>query len=389
MEFKTNYPYVFVHGMFGYGPGSRVNDIAPYFGLLGGSITKRLTENGVESYAAAVGPYSSAWDRACELYAQLTGTRVDYGKAHSERFGHKRYGRTYDKPLFEGWGQPMVNGQIKKVNFVGHSFGGATTRLLITLLAEGSEAERAVTDPSDISPLFTGGKVDWVYSESTYVAPHNGMTLFSAMGSYEKYFRYLIYGVGHFFDGSSLPKFYDFKFDQWSLTSEPDSKTPPPIDFERVKELANSKDNIFYDLSIEGAKELNSHIKCYPGVYYFSYTGSRTHAGITGNYRPNKNMFLIFKLSALLIGSYKEDAIRDLVLEPEWLENDGIINTASGEAPQNELSTDFAMVDQIKTGIWYKMGKMDMDHLTFCGWGISKKDITNFYYNHAAEINSL
>ncbi len=100
-------------------------------------------------------------------------------------------------------------------------------------------------------------------------------------------------------------------------------------------------------------------------------------------------MFLIFKLSALLIGSYKEDAIRDLVLEPEWLENDGIINTASGEAPQNELSTDFAMVDQIKTGIWYKMGKMDMDHLTFCGWGISKKDITNFYYNHAAEINSL
>ncbi|MDD6808246.1 MAG: hypothetical protein PUD72_07380 [Oscillospiraceae bacterium] len=389
MDFKTNYPYVFVHGMFGYGPGSIVYDYAPYFGLLGGSITKKLTEKGIEAYDAAVGPYSSAWDRACELYAQLMGTRVDYGKAHSERFGHERFGRTYESPLFEGWGQPMENGQIKKVNFVGHSFGGATTRLLISLLAEGCEAERMATDPSDISPLFTGGKLDWVYSESTYVAPHNGMTLFRSLGAYEKKFKKLIYTVGNILDGTFIPKFYDFKFDQWGLTSNPYSTIPQEKNPERVMELVNSKDNIFYDLSLEGAKELNTHIKCYPGVYYFSYTGSRTHPGITGNHKPNKNMFPIFKLTALLIGAYKEDAIYDIVLDKEWLENDGIINTVSGEAPEFELSTDFSMVDKLKTGIWYKMGKMDMDHLSFCGWGISKNDITEFYYKHAVGINNL
>jgi len=35
------------------------------------------------AYAASVAPNGSAWDRACELYAQLSGTRVDYGKAHT------------------------------------------------------------------------------------------------------------------------------------------------------------------------------------------------------------------------------------------------------------------------------------------------------------------
>ena len=51
-----------------------------------------LNEKGIEAYAPAVGPLSSAWDRACELYAQLMGTRVDYGEAHSKMHGHNRYG---------------------------------------------------------------------------------------------------------------------------------------------------------------------------------------------------------------------------------------------------------------------------------------------------------
>ena len=54
----------------------------------------------------------SAWDRTCELYAQLTGTRVDYGKAHAEKYGHARYGRTYEKPLFPGWGEPDADGWV-------------------------------------------------------------------------------------------------------------------------------------------------------------------------------------------------------------------------------------------------------------------------------------
>ena len=46
--------------------------------------------------------FFGAWDRACELYARLTGTTVDYGIAHSAEKGHDRFGITYNEPLFEG-----------------------------------------------------------------------------------------------------------------------------------------------------------------------------------------------------------------------------------------------------------------------------------------------
>ena len=107
-----------------------------------------MTSKGYESYAASVGPLSSAWDRACELYAQLTGTTVDYGAAHAAEYGHARYGATYDKPLFAGWSAS------KKINLVGHSFGGATIRLFLDILADGSAAEQAAAKAAgtEVSP---------------------------------------------------------------------------------------------------------------------------------------------------------------------------------------------------------------------------------------------
>ena len=41
--------------------------------------------------------YFCAWDRACELYAQLNGLVTDYGAGHFARCGHLRYGRDYTK----------------------------------------------------------------------------------------------------------------------------------------------------------------------------------------------------------------------------------------------------------------------------------------------------
>ena len=68
-------------------------------------------------------PYGSAWDRACELYAQLYGERVDYGCRHSERYGHERFGRDYsDCPLIR-------NPKDAMLVLIGHSFGGTTARV--------------------------------------------------------------------------------------------------------------------------------------------------------------------------------------------------------------------------------------------------------------------
>ena len=156
------YPTIYVHGLMGWGEHDQIYAVTPYWGLTS-DLMPYLTGKGYESYAASVGPLSSAWDRACELYAQLTGTTVDYGAAHAAEYGHARYGVTYDKPLFEGWSAD------KKINLVGHSFGGATIRLFLDILADGSAEEQAAAKAAgtEVSPFFQGGKADWVYSLTT------------------------------------------------------------------------------------------------------------------------------------------------------------------------------------------------------------------------------
>ena len=80
---------MFVHGLSGWGSYDARYQVMPYWGMFGGDLIKYLNGEGFPSYAASVAPEGSAWDRACELYAQLTGTVTDYGKAHSEQYGHQ------------------------------------------------------------------------------------------------------------------------------------------------------------------------------------------------------------------------------------------------------------------------------------------------------------
>lgn len=87
----SRYEYVFVHGLSDWGSYDEAYKTIPYWGMLGGDLMKYLNREGYSSYAASVAPDGSAWDRACELYAQLAGTVVDYGKAHSEKCGHERF----------------------------------------------------------------------------------------------------------------------------------------------------------------------------------------------------------------------------------------------------------------------------------------------------------
>lgn len=99
-----NYSYIFVHGLMGWGSYDFYYPIMPYWGMFGGDLMKYLNNSGFECYAASVAGTDSAWDRACELYAQLTGTVTDYGKAHSEKYGHDRYGKDFTgKALIDEW----------------------------------------------------------------------------------------------------------------------------------------------------------------------------------------------------------------------------------------------------------------------------------------------
>ena len=55
--------FIFVHGLSGWGSYDAHYSRMPF-----------LREKGYACYAASVSPGGSAWDRACELYAQLAGT---------------------------------------------------------------------------------------------------------------------------------------------------------------------------------------------------------------------------------------------------------------------------------------------------------------------------
>jgi triacylglycerol lipase len=136
----NNYPIVLINGFAGWG-----RDEVLGYKYWGGfeDLEQVMTKSGYKTYTATVSPFSSNWDRACELYAYIKGGTVDYGAAHSSKYGHARYGRTYPG-LYPNWGI-TVNNKINKVHLVGHSMGGQTARTLVQLLEKGSQEEKNAT----------------------------------------------------------------------------------------------------------------------------------------------------------------------------------------------------------------------------------------------------
>ncbi|SFI80779.1 hypothetical protein [Nitrosomonas sp. Nm34] len=147
-----------------------------------------LQNNGSHQvFTATVGLVSSNWDRAVELYYQIKGGCVDYGKARTAQFAI--YGK---KQRLEGpdrkrkcWAADQDNNPDEHppalypewdkdhpIHLISHSQGGQTVRTLIQLLEKGSP----YGNEGD-SPLYTGGKIGWVKSATTISTPHNGTTL--------------------------------------------------------------------------------------------------------------------------------------------------------------------------------------------------------------------
>ena len=117
--------FVFVHGLSGWGSYDRNYLRVPYWGMRGGDLMPFLRSRGFDAYAASVAPAGSAWDRACELYAQIAGRVTDYGAQLSAVNLHDRFGRDFS-------GCPLIPdlSPDSRLVFLGHSFGGTTVRLL-------------------------------------------------------------------------------------------------------------------------------------------------------------------------------------------------------------------------------------------------------------------
>lgn len=386
---NTNYPYVFVHGMMGWGEYDGVNSLSPYWGGSNGDMLAALEEQGYTCYAASVGKVSSNWDRACELYAQLTGTVVDYGEAHSKAHGHARYGRSYEgRALLDTFGKTDENGDLIKINLFGHSLGGPTVRLFTWLLENGSAEECAVSG-EDVSSFFTGGKGEYVHSVTTWSAPHNGTPAANIL--YDQLpTAYLLAFMGNLLGCSSVSGFWDYQLEQFGLTSVPEQGITAKLNLAGIVRMAKSNDNCGYDLTIRGAKALNEMIDTVDGVYYFSFTGEKVDLQPDGTYKAQKDMFILFPLLSNKIGKLDGEVYDGVSLGANWRENDGLVPVISGQAPFDEASVFYsdAKDETLETGVWHIMPLIEnFSHVSYMGM-----DTDNFQYlyeEQMARINAL
>ena len=377
-EEPIQYPYVLVHGLGGYGAESKINETTPYWGGVTGNVATYLREEkGYEVYEASVGPFSSTWDRACELYAQLTGTTVDYGEAHSKAHNHDRYGRTYETKLAGDWGSETKGGQVMKLNLVGHSFGGATVRMLTSLLAYGSEEEKNAS-PDDVSELFKGGKDNLINSVTTLCSPHNGSTLYYCVAQSDSIIDSalsLVFYGSQFANSIELGEYYDFHLEHFGIDNEDQDATSI------IKTVfGNGTDNAAYDLSPDGAAEINKTIKTVDNVYYFSYAYSATKESF-GVQLPDSSV-LTFKdilyLPATMIGSYSQNKVSDYPIDKTWLENDGMVNVISAKYPFTDEWQDYDAENIVK-GKWNVMPVLKGHHGTVVGMGVTTEEARKFY----------
>ncbi|ACD22136.1 lipase [Clostridium botulinum] len=378
IEDGNKYPIVLVHGFLGFGRDELLG--YKYWGGLV-DVQESLRDQGYKTYTATVGPVSSNWDRACELYAYIVGGTVDYGEAHSKKYGHERYGRT-----FEGLYKDVSD--ANKIHLIGHSMGGQTVRTLTQLLSEGSEEEKNYNQ-ENISPLFMGGK-HWVRSVTTISTPNDGTTLSDLIPAKELISKSI--GVLGSINGKDNLSncLYDFKLDQFGLKKQPGESYISYAN--RVKDSniwSETKDIGPYDLSTYGAKELNKWVKAQPDVYYFSWVTKATKKLlITGYAVPQIGpMNPAFYPSATLMGNYTR-SYRGPVIDEDWFDNDGVVNSISQEGPRfgsNDVIKKFN--GQPKVGQWNVMPTLiNTDHMDIVG---TFGDVEDWYIDYAEQLSNL
>lgn len=375
---------IFVHGLLGFGP----EELGPlnYWG------TALRIPPSLKCYEASVGPLSSAHDQACELAAQIQGTRVDYGAAHAQEAGHNQYGDDFTgKGFVRDWNE------THPIHLVGHSLASPTIRCLQHLLA--------------IDYWGWGSNHRWVSSITTISGVSNGSTLTYFFGTDEKTGRLkkrsgvasilMLLEVFAAATGSILETLYDFNLDHWGYKRAAGESL-----VQYLKRVAKSNflwgtDNALYTLSLQGAYADNQVWQTYPDTYYFSYITEQTYQGwFTGKHYPELLMNPALAALATYIG-HKEFANPPIPVadfkSADWWENDGVASTYSQKYPHisgnHPVGGEFdgaTLVTHFQPGRWYYHWERDVDHLDICigpqpdqiGW--QKRFYTTLFYRLAA-----
>ena len=375
-------PIVFVHGFMGWGE----EEMGPYkywggwFDLVG-----ELEKEGYTIFVASVGPVSSSWDRAIELYYQIKGGQIDYGKDHSEKYGliQKPLEKNF-KGLYPQWSEK------NPLHFIGHSMGGQTIRMLDHLLNNVFQDSLGTLEKSKLLGKTNKG---WIKSITTLSTPHNGTTISDFVNAGIPFLQNFIALAG--VAGNS---FYNFDLEQWGFKRFNEESW---IDyFKRMKQhsIWDSKNTVAWDSSIEGAKEINSLCVANPDVYYFSIANYKTKIDEdSGYHKPMKAMSNIIKVQARLMGRKKAYYSDGTSTDSTWYLNDGVVNTVSMLGPTTGSSgpdpiTEFRQGDLVIPGQWYIMGNYEFDHSALIGHQMRKDEYSSLkkiYLNQLKILWSL
>ncbi|DAZ93252.1 TPA: hypothetical protein N0F65_012345 [Lagenidium giganteum] len=379
----NNYPIVLVHGFSGWG----LDELAGvrYWGGLHGDYQQRLRDEGFDVRTAVVGPFSSNWDRAVELFAYIKGGCVNYGPNHAKVYGHAATGRCFDG-IYPEWGN-VINGKVNKIHLVGHSMGGQTIRMLTHLLARGSKGAPVEEDPSSHT-LFAGGK-DWVHSVTTISTPNQGTLLANGASEYgdlaENAAAAIIGMAGVIGEGSTA--LFDAKLDQWGIASRQDGESLTAY----VKRIFSSSvfNDGFYDLcmfslSTFGAVSDLKWVETLSNVFYYSFSTQDTYRLLNVELPRPQSMILPFQPTATFLGSTY--ALKR-GFSSEWQANDGIVNTISmkydGKAPVVECGA------LSQTGRWHHLATFTtLDHGAIVGFK-PLHDVYDVYSTHAKFLQDL
>lgn len=374
-EKGNNYPFILVHGLGGWGQYDAATETYPYWGGGAGmsegneNFVEFLGENGYEAYAVSVGPVNSAWDRVCEIYAQLTGTVVDYGEAHSKAHNHARYGRSFE-------GQPLM-GRIwspdEPLNLIGHSFGGPASRLFASLMAFGDEDEIAATGEAT-SPLFKGGHADAVHSVITLSGCHNGSQIANLIVDPIVPLFLIAVMVNLMCTFSDEPMGFNSDLGLAHFGLSPDEGTGKvPFDIRNIINFMKAKDNAGVDLTVGGSQKLNEKIKMNPNTYYYSVSGTVTEENEEGKQVQTHGVTKIFTVTTWLLTKSQGLTIDGILMDKDWANNDGMVPLKSALYPIDESDNAFSYEEalsknEIKPGSWYYLEPIyGMDHGDYCG----------------------
>ncbi|NIA18568.1 MAG: lipase [Simkaniaceae bacterium] len=382
---QNDYPIVLIHGYLGWGP-EEMGDYHYWGGTQ--DLQGELEKEGYTVFNVSVGPVSSNWERAIETFYQLKGGQVDYGKSHAERWGviQKPYGKQY-AGLYPEWDAEHP------VHIIGHSMGGQTARMLLYQLETIVYLDSAETIP-DSSFLLGESHNGWVASITSIATPHNGTTLSNIVTRTLPFLQNFI-GLAAVVG----TKFYNFDLEQWGFERHEDESWISYYERMRNNPAWDTKNISAWDLSINGAQELNTILQADPTVYYFSYTVSATHLDTaTGYYVPNDGLNLLLKSKARILGkdvAYWSDGS---TTDSTWFENDGVVNTISQRGPTTGLNgpdpiAEFRPDEPLIPGQWYTIGPLKMDHWSVIGQTVIHKEekarVRALFIEHAKLLKSL